>query len=166
MRRQVIVSGLVLMLVTGCASIKESRINPLNWFGKSEPVTVLNDGTAATVLPSLAPRKGYPNFVDTRPLAPVISDVNVVKSASGAIITATATLPTLGYFDAELVRVASADASVAAYEFRLRPPTSAAPTGTAAQRRTTAAKPLSNEDPAGIRTIPIKGAAGARQVRR
>ena len=166
MRRQVIVSGLVLMLVTGCATIKESRINPLNWFGKSEPVTVLNDGTAVTVLPSLAPRKGYPNFVDTRPLAPVISDVTVVRSASGAIITATATLPTLGYFDAELVRVATDRADVAAYEFRLRPPTSNAPTGTAAQRQITAAKSLSNEEIAGIRTIVVEGAAGARQIRR
>ena len=80
MRRQVIVSGLVLMLVTGCASIKESRINPLNWFGKSEPVTVLNDGTAATVLPSLAPRKGYPNFVDTGSPRPNRSRTKILRA--------------------------------------------------------------------------------------
>ncbi|SFI67544.1 hypothetical protein [Celeribacter neptunius] len=166
MRRQVIISGLVLSLLAGCATVRDSKFNPLNWFGASEPVAVDEYGQQVVVLKTLAPRKGYPVFVDTRPLAPAISDVQVVKSASGAIITASAALPSTGYYDAELLRMPSDQPGVAIFEFRLRPPAEAAPTGTTAQRRITAAKSLSNAEIAGIRTIIVKGAEGARQVRR
>ncbi|ATG47190.1 hypothetical protein CEW89_06170 [Celeribacter ethanolicus] len=166
MRRQVIISGLVLSLLAGCATVKESRFNPLNWFGKSEPVAVDANGQQVVTIKSLAPRKGYPVFVDTRPLAPTISDVQVVQSASGAIVTATAALPSTGYFDAELVPVASERADTLVLEFRLRTPEGAAPAGTSAQRRITAARSLSFDAIAGIRTIIVKGADGARQVRR
>lgn len=164
MRRQVIISGLVFTLMVGCASVRDSRLNPFNWFGGSEPVQVQQ--VTPTTLPTLAPRKGYPHFVDTRPLAPVISDVSVVKSASGAIVTATTTLPSTGYYDAELVRVASAQPNTLMFEYRLRPPAKAAPTGTAAQRQLTTARSLSEAEIAGVRTIIVKGANGARQVRR
>ncbi|WP_460273415.1 hypothetical protein [Celeribacter sp. ULVN23_4] len=166
MRRQVIISGLVLSLLTGCASVQESRFNPLNWFGKSEPVAVDENGQQIVTLKSLAPRKGYPVFVDSRPLAPTISDVKVVQSASGAIITATALLPSTGYFDAQLVPAASERSDTLVFEFRLRAPESAAPTGNAAQRKITAARSLSFDEIAGIHTIIVQGAEGARQVRR
>lgn len=166
MRRQVIISGLVLSLMAGCATVKESRFNPLNWFGKSESIAVDQNGQNVTVLKTLAPRKGYPVFVDTRPLAPQIIEMQMVKSASGAIVTATAALPSTGYYDAELVAVPSESANTLVFDFRLRAPSQNAPAGTAAQRQITAAKSLSNADIAGIRTVIVRGADGARQVRR
>lgn len=166
MRRQVIISGLVLSLLAGCATVRESKFNPLNWFGKSEAVTVDQNGQPVVVLKTLAPRKGYPAFTDTRPLAPALSDVKMVKSASGAIVTATAPLPSLGYYDAELVAVPSERADTLVFDFRLRPPSEAAPQGSAAQRHITAAKSLSTAEIAGIRTVIVKAANGARQVRR
>ncbi|AJE46442.1 hypothetical protein [Celeribacter indicus] len=164
MRRQVVISGLVLALLAGCATVRESRINPVNWFGPSEAVAVSDTGAA--ILPTLAPRRGYPHFVDTRPLAPAISDVSVSRSASGAIVTATASLPAAGYFDAELVRVPSAAPGTLSFEFRLRPPPGPARTGTAPQRQITAAASLSTAELAQAGTIVVIGAEGARQVRR
>lgn len=166
MRRQVIISGLVLSLVAGCASVRESRFNPMNWFGSSEPVAAAQAGQPVQVRKTLAPRKGYPVFVDTRALAPTISEMQMVKSASGAIVTATASLPSTGYYDAELVAVPTGSADTLVFEFRLRAPTKAAPAGTPAQRKITAAKSLSNAEISGIRTVIVKGADGARQVRR
>lgn len=166
MRRQVIISGLVLSLLAGCATVKESRFNPLNWFGKSEAVAVDENGQNVTVLKTLAPRKGYPVFVDTRPLAPQISELQMVKSASGAIVTATAALPSAGYYDAELVAAPSDRADTLVFDFRLRAPSETVPALSPAQRQITAAKSLSNTEIAGIRTVIVRGADGARQVRR
>lgn len=166
MRRQVIVTGVVLSLLAGCGSFGESRFNPLNWFGKSEPVTTNAYGQNVVALQTLAPRKGYPVFTDTRPLAPQVTDVKLVRSASGAIVTATSALPSLGFYDAELVPVASERTDTLVFEFRLRPPSQAAPTGTQAQRHISAAKSLSLAEITGIRTVIVVGATGARQVRR
>lgn len=168
MRAKLIASGLVLTLLGGCATISESRFNPLNWFGSSEPTPVATaaDGSAVIVLPTLSPRKGYPELIDTRPLAPQITDVQVVRSASGAIVTATALVPSLGYYDAQLVRAESDSASTLVFDYRLRPPQKTVGTGNAAQRRIPAAYSLSTPELAGIRTIIVRGANGARQVRR
>lgn len=168
MRRQVIISGLVLALLSGCGSSSGSGWNPFTWFGggASDPVTYDEAGNQIIVLESLAPRKGYPELVDIRQLAPNLTDVLLAQSTSGAILTATSALPSLGYYDAELVKVASDRADTLTFDFRLRAPNGPAPTGTAAQRQITAAYSLSNADLVGIRTIVVRGANGARQVRR
>ncbi|MCA0044739.1 hypothetical protein [Celeribacter litoreus] len=166
MRRQMIISGLVLSLLAGCSSFGESRFNPMNWFGSSEPVELDADGNQIVILPTLAPKKGYPVLVDIRQLAPTLTDMSMVRSASGAIVTATAALPSTGYYDAQLVRVPTENNDTLAFEFRMRAPSGSAPIGTEAQRRITAAKSLSFEELEGIRTVIVIAADGARQVRR
>lgn len=166
MRRQVIISGVVLSLLAGCGSISQSKFNPLNWFGPSQETEVTETGERVTVLRTLAPRNGYTNFVDTRTLIPALADVQVVKSASGAIITATGLAPSLGYYDAQLVRVPSERSDQLTYEFRVRAPQTATTLGTDAQRRITAGVSLSFSEIAGIRSIIVRAANGSRVARR
>ncbi len=167
MRRELIAGGLALVMLSGCATVRESRFNPMNWFGRSEPVQQTTvDGQPVTVLQTLAPRKGYPAFTDTRPLAPALADVSIQRSASGGIVTATAAVPALGYYDAELVPVPSERSDTLVFDFRLRPPSTAQGTGNEAQRRITAARALSFPELEGVRRIVVNAANGARQVRR
>ncbi len=67
MRRQVLLSGLVVLGLSGCATMSTSKLNPLNWFGKSEAVTTSVDGQSVTVLKSLAPRKASPTLSTPAP---------------------------------------------------------------------------------------------------
>lgn len=166
MLRQMVVISLVAVGLTGCAAVKESRFNPLNWFGAAEDVVVTEDGQQVRVLPTLAPRVGYPSFTDTRPLVPSVDQLSIAKSASGGIITASATLPALGYYDAQLVPVPADKAGVLQLEFRIRPPATNQGVGSAHQRTITAARSLSFEELAGISRIVVIGANGAKQVRR
>ena len=166
MRRQVILSGLVVLGLSGCASFGTSKLNPLNWFGKSEAVTTTVDGTPVTVLKTLAPRKGFPEFVDTRPLVPAIADMSIARTTTGAIVTATGVVPALDYYDAQLVPVPSEDASTLTYDFRIRAPETSPGLGTEQQRRITVAYSLSFPELDGVRRIVVRGANGSRQTRR
>jgi hypothetical protein len=166
MRRQVIISVLALSLLGGCARIGASKFNPLNWFGPSEEVARTETGQKITVLPTLAPKSGYARFQDTRPLVPSLADVSIVKSASGAIITAVGIVPSLGYYDAELVRVETGTPSELVLDFRVRAPETVTALGSQAQRRITVARSISTPDLANIRTITVRASSGARAVRR
>ena len=166
MQRQMIISVLALSLLGGCASVGASKFNPLNWFGPSQEVAQTQSGPKVTVLPTLAPRSGYADFQDTRPLVPALTEVSIVKSASGGIVTAVGSVPSLGYFDAELVRVDTGNPSELVLDFRIRAPQTGTAIGTAAQRKITVARSISAPTLAGIRTITVRGANGARVVRR
>ena len=166
MRRQVLLSGLVVLGLSGCATMSTSKLNPFNWFGKSEAVTTSVDGQSVTVLKSLAPRKGFPDFVDTRPLIPAIADMSIARSTTGAIVTATGLVPALGYYDAQLVPVPSEAAGTLTYDFRVRAPQTSPGLGTAQQRRITAAYSLTFPELEGVKRIVVRGANGSRQIRR
>jgi hypothetical protein len=166
MRQQMIMTALALSLLSGCASIGTSRLNPLNWFGPSEDVVLNDQGQRVTVLPTLAPKRGYPNFQDTRLLVPSIADLTIAKSASGAIVTAVGLVPSLGYFDAELVRVETDNPTELLLDFRLRAPIKPMAIGTTAQRKITAARTIQNRDLQSIRTITVRSTSGERVIRR
>lgn len=167
MRRQVIISVLALSLLGGCARLGASKLNPVNWFGSSEEVPMMTEtGQRITVLPTLAPKRGYADFQDTRTLVTTLSDVSIVKSASGGIVTAVGLVPSLGYYDAELVRIETNNPNELVLDFRVRAPKMAMAIGSDAQRRITVARSISTPDLAGIRTITVRSASGARVVRR
>ena len=166
MRRQVIISVLALSLLGGCARIGASKLNPFNWFGPSEEVALSETGQEIVVLPTLAPRSGYTDFQDTRSLVPSLVDVSIVKSASGAIVTAVGRVPSLGYYDAELVRIDTQTPSELILDFRIRAPKTVTQLGTPSQRQITVARSISTPDLASIRTITVRATSGARAVRR
>ncbi|TDL76575.1 hypothetical protein E2L08_13350 [Palleronia sediminis] len=147
MGRYLVATAIVLSLA-GCAS----RLNPLNWFGGAE------------ARPAVAGARAVET--DQRPLMPTVTDLRVTANPYGAVIQATGIPPVQGYWDGELVRVASAEAGVAVFAFRAVPPLRATGVATPRSREITVGAELSNRELDGIREIRVSGASGALSVRR
>jgi hypothetical protein len=132
----------------------DSRLNPFNWFGQSEPVEDL-------VLVPAAPG-------DPRPLVAEILEVTAEPMPGGAILTVTARAATQGWWDADLVlrEGDGTDPAAPVYDFRVQPPLRPAPVSTPQSREVTAAVFLSDDELDGVRSITVQGAANARAVRR
>lgn len=101
------------LTLSACAAVRESRFNPLNWFGQSE-------ARAARSVPADA----YAPVPDPRPLVDQVIAMAVEPIPGGAILRATGLPPTQGFWDAELVQVegteaAPIDADVLVFDFRI-----------------------------------------------
>ena len=154
--RNILIIGLMLTL-TACSG-GGSRLNPFNWFGGGS-----NAGSRQS---SLEPRRGYGADAEYRQLADQITALSVEPASAGIIISATAVMPTQGWYNADLVRVASDDAAEAVFEFRVEGPLSAKAVGPARSREITAAAFLTTQDAVGLRNIRVVGARNTRSARR
>lgn len=159
MRRSLTLLFCSALLVAGCGQISQSRYNPLNWFGRAQPVAA--DVAVNGALPSLVPVGRALQVVETRPLVPTITNVEVMRAATGGILRASAQTGAAGYYNAELVLV-SIENGVATYDFRAMPPA----TPVSGQTGLIAAEPLSATELRGIRQFIVRGAGNAMTVRR
>jgi hypothetical protein len=146
------------MLVTGCARLAESRLNPLNWFGRAERVATTPDRSE---LRPLVPPGARAAAQDSRPLIASITTLAIEPTLQGAIIRAEGQAASGGWFNAELVAVDLTD-GVLTYEFRATPPVSA----TGGTTTITAATTLTRTQLAGVRTIRVIGATDALSASR
>lgn len=144
------------LFLGGCAGIRESRINPLNWFGKSE---------ARATNPSA---EGFVRQADPRPLADQVTAMSIESVSQGAILRATGLPSTQGHWDAELVQYKGegVDAGVLVFDFRLAPPRYRANAGAPYTREVEVATYLTFNDLAGISRIVVRGQRSERSVRR
>lgn len=132
----------------------DTRLNPLNWFGRSEPVAVT----------SLVP----PAAEDPRELVAEVVALSIAPMPGGAIVTATGRAATQGWWNADLVlrEGEGTDPAAPVYDFRVLPPVVQMPVSTPQSREVTVAVYLSDNDLDGVRSITVQGAANARAVRR
>ncbi|MCF8510991.1 MAG: hypothetical protein K9G43_06060 [Rhodobacteraceae bacterium] len=140
------------LVLTSCGAIRESRLNPLNWFGRSKEAQAQEFATGVVA--------------DKRPLAEQVLAMSIEKTPNGAIVRATGLSPMQGYYDAELVARPVDDKGVLVFDFRLMPPPEPQPIGTQRTREVTAAAHLSHIKLDGIREIVVQGAQNARSSRR
>jgi len=157
--------GLVLCLglaVSGCARLAQSPLNPVNWFGPAteEPATVEEIRARKPILPPNRTR-----IVEGRPLVQSVSEMEVIRTPSGALVRATGVVPTQGFFNAELVN-AGTENGVLTFDFRAEAPAGFEAAGSDLSRRITAAEVLSGDDLDGVRTIRVRAANNARSARR
>lgn len=144
---------LALGLLSGCATVSESRLNPFNWFGSDEeetldPIAVENE---------------------RRPLVSDITSLVVEPTPGGAIIRVTGVPPSQGWFAPELVNVdpfGNAVDGVMSYSFRAVPPEQTARVSTAQSRELSAAVFISNAALRTVRVIQVTGARNSRVARR
>lgn len=137
-----------LLALVGCG-VGQTRLNPFNWFGSSTSEAVSSDSQQPT-----------------EPVVDQVLSLDVAATPSGAIVSAVGLPATQGFWDAELVRLPTDDASLLLLEFRILPPLFPHPEGTQPSREVLAATVLSNQDLAGIRTIAVQGIQNRRSVRR
>ncbi len=135
------------------------NFNLANWFSGG------GAQSATAVRRSLAPRRGYAAYVETRPLIAQVSGLWVDKTSSGAIVRATGLAPHQGFHSADLVIAKSSRKGVLTFEFRAQPPGSATSGGPAYLREITAGTFLSHAQLNGIRRIRVIAAQNSRTAR-
>ncbi|MCG6884365.1 MAG: hypothetical protein LJE62_11495 [Silicimonas sp.] len=146
-----LIIGLALALaVSGCSRISESRFNPLNWFGSSEPAP------AAVVADT-----------DPRPRVARVTSLVVEPTPTGAIVRAVGVAPTQGWYAASLVPETDEPVNgEMVYVFRAVPPPTPEPVSTVRSRELSAARTLSVQDLAALRVVRVVGAQNALVARR
>lgn len=142
---------MTLSLLAGCGYVRESRVNPFNWFGQTKTVEKV-------VLPERAK--------DPRPLIAQVTSMTVEPIASGAIVRATGLPPTQGWWEANLVAADKVVDGKLVIEFLAFPPVTQADQGTPYSREITAATHISKIKLQEIREIIVQGENNALSSRR
>lgn len=152
-RRILIVGMGSALLLAGCGRVRESRLNPFNWFGRSEEETE-----------SITPVR---EVRDPRPLVDQITALTIEPTPTGAIVRATGLPPMQGWHSAALV--AQSDGPVGGemvFLFRALPPGGATRVSTFKSRELTVAARLSADELAATRVVRVVGARNSRVARR
>lgn len=153
------VSGLIILalVLAGCGRIRDSRLNPFNWFGRSQEVAVV---TSDPVVP------GRPE--DPRILVADVTEMEVARQPGGAIVRATGLPPTQGWWDAALVAENGGQPvdGVLTYRFVVDQPLQATRISTPQSREVTAAAYVSDVKLANVQQIVVLGAQNSRSSRR
>lgn len=155
MRLPITLLLITALSIAGCGRIRDSRINPFNWFGRSAP------GPAAVAVAQSAPDDG-------RLLVAEVSALQVTAQPGGAIIRATGLPPTQGWWQADLVATNGGVPvdGVLSYRFTISAPLAQTRVSTPQSREVTAAVFVSNRDLEEVRTISVQGSTGSRSARR
>lgn len=90
-----------------------------------------------------------------QPLVAQVLSVNVDTLPGGVVVRAVGLPPQQGYWDANLVQVATDNPAVIALEFRLTPPERSTRSSTQRSREVLAGTRLSRQDLAGVREIRV-----------
>lgn len=151
MTRSLTIALAAVLALSACGAVRESRLNPINWFGRSQPTQ-----TVATVV----------KVEDPRPMVADVISMAVEPYSGGAIVRATGITPTQGWWAAELVEAETDDPSQIVFEFRLLPPATKTNVNVPRSREVTVAITLSPARLELIRTITVQGANNARTTRR
>lgn len=153
------------LLVSACG---DSRLNPLNWFGRgrSEPVAT---GNTNPLIPQ--ERNGLLRRTEAPYAGQLISKVTELKIErvpGGGIVRATGVGHYQGSYEVKLIELPRANAQdrTQSYEFRAVLPAGQAIKGTEWSRTITAAVFLTDNQLADLRTIRVVAAENAMSSRR
>ena len=139
------------LVLTSCGVVRDSRLNPFNWFGRSERVETLSP---------LAEKR------ETRLLVADVVTLSIEPYSGGAIVRATGVMESQGWWQAELVEVAGEDPTHLVLDFRILPPVTPTAVGTVRSREVTAAMTISPRRLEDISRVTVQGQQSARTTRR
>lgn len=144
----------LLAFLVACGGIRDSRLNPLNWFGRDKEERVLASEDAGSQ--------------DPRGLVEEIIMLKVDRMPGGAIVHAIGLPPTQGNWAAELIPLngEKPDKGTLVYEFRLMPPPHAKPAGTQRSREIVVGHFVSDQTMLGVRKIEVIALRNRRKVSR
>ncbi|MFV0493335.1 MAG: hypothetical protein ACK5M4_16100 [Pseudorhodobacter sp.] len=147
-----LVTAIAMVLILGGCGFGSSRLNPFNWFGGS------------TEVETVASEEEGPQ--DNRLLVQQVTQMEVDRNQTGAIIRATGLPPTQGYWEAELVPRPVDENGELVFDFRVFPPVTPQAVSTQQSREITAGAFLSNIKLRDIRRITVQGESNARSSSR
>lgn len=162
------------LLLTGCGTVRDSRLNPFNWFGRSQPVPV--EQTEAETNPLIPRRIGLFGGARrqlaeqdlTTPIA-TVTDLKVERVPGGAIIRATGVDGMQGPFNVELVPETEEELpvdGVLSYTLERQRPEGPRPVGPPRTREVVVARKLTDQQLRGVRSIRVQAAQNALAARR
>ena len=133
-----------LAMLSGCQSVRESNLNPGNWFGGNDDDQMVNATTVSDPFVSV-------------PLIPRVTNVIVEETPGGAIIRAVGLPPEQGWFGAELVSESGGRPvdGVLRYAFVALPPLTPAPVSTEQSREIVVGRFISSRTLANTREIQV-----------
>ena len=160
------------LALSACAAVRESRVNPFNWFGqsRSEPIAQPENTNP------LIPRSGG-LFSNARAQDAVyagtpfeqITDLTIERIPGGAIIRATGLAARQGIYQVQLTpdnEDEEAVDGILTYRLEGVRPTRATPVGTKPTREVSAARRLTDQQLRGVRQIRVEGRQNALVSRR
>lgn len=165
-----LVSTLVL---TGCATVRDSRVNPFNWFGtaRSEPLTQREVNTNPLIPSSsglFASARAREAVYTGQPFGQV-TDLTIERVPGGAIVRVTGLAARQGIYDVRLTPANEDDLpvdGVLTYRLEGVAPARNTPVGAQPTREVTAARKLTDQMLAGVGSIRVEGQSNALVSRR
>ena len=160
------------LVLSACASVRESRVNPLNWFGqsRSEPVQVVENTNP------LIPRRGGLFARDRERAAAYqgrpfdqVTGLTIERIPGGAIVRATGLAARQGIYEVQLTpenEELQAEDGVLTFRLEGVLPEGATPVGAVPTREVVAGYQLTDGDLRGVRSIRVEGQRNAQVVRR
>lgn len=160
------------LVLSACATVRESRINPFNWFGQSRSEQIEQAENTNPLIP-----RGGGLFSFARPEQQVyagrpfeqVIDLKVERVPGGAIIRATGLAARQGIYSVQLTPENEEELAVdGVLTYRLEGvrPSRPTPVGTQPTREVVAARKVTDQQLRGVRQIRVEGQQNARIVRR
>lgn len=172
MRKTLLVLSAATLALSACAGIRESRVNPFNWFGQSREAPVAEAENTNPLIPrgsSLFSRsRADVDVYAGRPFEQV-TNITVERIPGGAIIRATGLAARQGIYEVQLTpENEEIEAVEGVLTFRLEGirPTRATPVGTRPTREVVAAFRVTDKQLVGVRQIRVEGELNAQVTRR
>jgi hypothetical protein len=156
-----------------CGVVRDSALNPSNWFGRSTSVDPAADaGPVNPLIPAtrggLFASRNAPVDYTGKPFDEIV-DLTVERVPGGAIIRATGRAARQGSYLVQLTPATEDETpvdGVLTYRLEGLKPDAATAIGTPATREVTAARHITDQDLRGVRTIRVEGLRNARVARR
>ena len=160
------------LVLAGCGTVRDSRANPFNWFGRAQ-VTPVESTEVNPLIPTgrgggLFNLRRSAAVLPDAPLAAQVADLTVERVPGGALIRATAQSDSVGAYNVSLEPVNSGEPvdGVLIYELRaFTAPSGAVPMPERALRHVAAVR-VSDAKLAGVREIRVQAARNAASTRR
>lgn len=165
MRKAVLLVLATSVFLVSCG-FRDSRLNPRNWFGRSEPVATAENTNPLIPRRSALARREAP---DLHVPITQITELRVERTLSGAIVRAEGLSAIQGVFGARLTPVNEDDEpvdGVLAYTLDVLEPRTPRPVGPEQTRRVVVARALTTQQLLKTRVVRVTAATNARESRR
>lgn len=168
MRKIVMIVVVPAMVLGACSTVRESRVNPFNWFGRGQETSTVSVNTNALIpVKSGLMTRPAPATYSGLPISKV-TKLKVERIPGGAIINVTGISRIQGAHTAELK--AENDGlpvkGVITYRFLVLPPAQTTGVGPEQSREVHVAAHLTDQEMIGVRSIKVVAATNAMTSRR
>jgi hypothetical protein len=159
---------LVAALVLSSCGFRDSRLNPLNWFGRAQSVeTTEATGPQNPLIPRT--RRGLRRGPVAYAGQPIdrVTDLKIERLPGGAIVRATGIADRQGPYEVRLIEdEAASDGQTVVYVFSVVTPRGAVAGGSETSRTVTVATYLTDRQLESIRAIKVEGRQNTQVTRR